>query len=391
MIFNLENLDNLDPLGSMRLKDPRLYSQRRMVAEMQRQLKVLSSLLILLILAVMLFFNRENYTIVVNGNYLWVIGLAIYVNVASRLTFEIKILQILGMTLLAVSSTAHLYIAHQVGSINPLILVNIILLFMIMPLLPQGLRQLATISVAIYLLLSLSVTYVDNHIDLATLHQLNWILVSIGLASQILVLRSIQNRKKKNALQGKLAIARAELFNIYHRDRLTGAWNRGYLNTALNRLFNDFQQLTHFYHFIVIDLDRFSELNNTFGREFGDRVLKKFSETLIKSVAASGYLIRLGGDEFILLLVHDAPDSLMTTLELSIRLQIKQEKPEAEFGLIWGSVIQPLRPIDDPESVYREAEKALTLLKQASPNSSTDGIDEKETIHQQFEFFHSVN
>ena len=116
----------------------------------------------------------------------------------------------------------------------------------------------------------------------------------------------------------------------------------------------------------ICDLDDFKNLNDSFGHEFGDRVLILFSQTILKTAGHNGYLIRIGGDEFILLLVDDAPQPLIMKLESSIRQQVHQEQPAAVFGMSWGLVTLPLQPVSDLESVYQNADKALYVNKQAN-------------------------
>ncbi len=123
---------------------------------------------------------------------------------------------------------------------------------------------------------------------------------------------------------------------------------------------------SNFFHFVICDLDDFKSLNDTFGHEFGDRVLILFSQTILKTVGHNGYLIRIGGDEFILLLVHDALQPLMVELETSIRQQVNQEQANAVFGMSWGLVTLPLQPVSDLEGVYQKADKALYVHKQAN-------------------------
>jgi diguanylate cyclase (GGDEF)-like protein len=169
--------------------------------------------------------------------------------------------------------------------------------------------------------------------------------------------------------------AHSDLFTLSHLDPLTGAWNRRYTETALQRLINDFKKSSDFFHFIIFDLDNFKSLNDTFGHEFGDRVLILFSQTILKKVGHKGYLIRIGGDEFVLLLVHDAPQPLIMELESSIRQQVIQEQPDALFGMSWGLVTLSLHQVSDLEGVYQHADKALYVNKQANRKSSKKKID----------------
>lgn len=367
MNFNLESLKKLWSITGFNNQEMTVFAQQRLVGEIQQGLKVMSTLLIILVLGMMLFFKQMSLITTYSLNYFWVMALAAHINISARLSSEIKILHTLGMTLLIISATAYVFIAHQTGGFSPLLLVNIVLLFMIVPMVPWGLQEAGTVILSIYLLLTLSTTSVTGRFNAENLRILQFFLLAAGLTSLLLVIRSTLIRKNELTSHFELQKAHADLFTLSHLDPLTGAWNRRYTETALQRLIADFKKSSDFYHFIIIDLDDFKSLNDMFGHEFGDRVLMLFSRTILKTVGHNGYLIRIGGDEFILLLVHDAPaQSLLVELESSIRRQVNQEQANAVFGMSWGLVTLPLQPVADLEGVYQNADKALYVHKQAN-------------------------
>ncbi len=242
MNFNLENLKKFWSITGFSDQDITVFAQQRLVGEIQQGLKVMSTLLILLVLGMMLFFKQMSLINTYSLNYFWVMALAAHINISARLSYEIKTLHALGMTLLVISATAYVFIAHQAGGFSPLLLVNIVLLFMIVPMIPWGLREAGTVILAIYLLLTLSTISVTGRFDAENLRILQFFLLAAGLTSLLLVIRSTLIRKNELSSHFELQQAHADLFTLSHLDPLTEAWNRRYTETALQRLIADFKK-----------------------------------------------------------------------------------------------------------------------------------------------------
>ncbi len=110
---------------------------------------------------------------------------------------------------------------------------------------------------------------------------------------------------------------------LAHTDELTGLPNRRALLTALDETFDSGAPVA----LLLLDLDRFKEVNDTLGHHVGDRLLRLVSERLLDTVPERGTVARLGGDEFAVLLpgtsADDAAavsDSLVAVLERSFPL-----------------------------------------------------------------------
>jgi two-component system, cell cycle response regulator len=87
-------------------------------------------------------------------------------------------------------------------------------------------------------------------------------------------------------------------------DELTGAFNRKFLKLELNRYLFELNRTKEVLSLVLIDLDHFKKVNDTYGHHTGDVVLKGFAQFVLTSKRTSDYLIRYGGEEFILLLPH---------------------------------------------------------------------------------------
>jgi len=85
------------------------------------------------------------------------------------------------------------------------------------------------------------------------------------------------------------------------RDPLTGAMNRRYLETEMQRLIYNANEINTTHGFLYIDIDYFKNVNDTYGHMAGDKVLHDLSVIMLKQVRKKDVLVRLGGDEFVVL------------------------------------------------------------------------------------------
>lgn len=115
-------------------------------------------------------------------------------------------------------------------------------------------------------------------------------------------------------------------------DPLTGALNRNSLNEVN----------PHFFHTLVmIDLDNFKEINDTYGHAFGDILLIDFVKILQKNLRHDDLIIRYGGDEFLLLLKRIQPDDtgkldterILQRIQSQYRLINTEIEPKFSYGL----------------------------------------------------------
>ena len=112
----------------------------------------------------------------------------------------------------------------------------------------------------------------------------------IGIAATI---DNINERKK----------AEDKLQHLALHDTLTGLFNRYYFDTELARLTLLASRGSHNHCLLYIDLDHFKIINDTEGHQMGDLVLKEVAQILTKRLRNSDILCRVGGDEFVILLV----------------------------------------------------------------------------------------
>ena len=141
-------------------------------------------------------------------------------------------------------------------------------------------------------------------------------------------------------------------------DPLTGLYNRGVFEDALVQPRKD-QTL------ILIDIDHFKELNDTYGHKTGDLALQKLAGLLQKSFRAEDYVCRIGGDEFAVIMVHTDETLRGLIAGKLTRIAAGAAKEDAEvpaFGLSMGVAFGALTgPGGD---LYKDADAALYRVKE---------------------------
>jgi len=98
-------------------------------------------------------------------------------------------------------------------------------------------------------------------------------------------------------------------------DPLTGLYNRRFAEQRLKAEIARSERKGHALIVVLIDLNDFKQINDTYGHQTGDTVLKEFAKLLNRATRGSDLSARWGGDEFMMLLVDCEPDQLHVILE----------------------------------------------------------------------------
>lgn len=112
----------------------------------------------------------------------------------------------------------------------------------------------------------------------------------------------LESRVKERTAE--LEKANQKLQEISMKDALTGLPNRRYIMGEIDRLMDHYERYLVVFSVLFIDLDKFKEVNDTFGHEKGDEVLRWISGFLKDNVRKTDIACRLGGDEFVIVCPH---------------------------------------------------------------------------------------
>ncbi|MDP2652711.1 MAG: sensor domain-containing diguanylate cyclase [Candidatus Omnitrophota bacterium] len=110
------------------------------------------------------------------------------------------------------------------------------------------------------------------------------------------------------ANQAGLAIENSQLYEMVvqksHTDSITLLWNHGFFQERLAEEVKDAQEKKLPLSLLIIDIDNFKQLNDTYGHQNGDMVLKEMAQILRNSSRTIDYVCRYGGEEFSVILVQ---------------------------------------------------------------------------------------
>lgn len=106
----------------------------------------------------------------------------------------------------------------------------------------------------------------------------------------------------------EIHVLQARLSEQANRDPLTGLYNRRYLDSTLERELARCKREGQRLGLMLIDIDHFKQINDTYGHQAGDEVLKKLAVMLSEQARAADVACRYGGEEFLLLLPNMPPD-----------------------------------------------------------------------------------
>ena len=146
-------------------------------------------------------------------------------------------------------------------------------------------------------------------------------------------------------------------------DQLTGVFNRKAYEEALRSVGKRGVAL------IIIDVDGFKEINDTYGHAAGDKVLKLVADSLVSSFRSDDYVCRIGGDEFAVLMMH-ATSALRDLLTAKIHLVREKlaQRPE-DMPEVTISVGAAFSDREAPTGgLFDDADSTLYRVKQAGKN-----------------------
>jgi len=170
------------------------------------------------------------------------------------------------------------------------------------------------------------------------------------------------------------------LAKVSNQDSLTGVYNRRYLEISMGREFNRAQRYGHPFSAIILDLDHFKNINDSFGHAAGDEVLKVISARIHEALRTPDTLGRFGGEEFVIVLPET---DLASAASIAERLRKTiEEKPvifqndmlyeDIEIKVSASIGVTSLRNDTlDYQTMIQEADTALYQSKEHGRNQVT--------------------
>jgi diguanylate cyclase (GGDEF)-like protein len=155
------------------------------------------------------------------------------------------------------------------------------------------------------------------------------------------------------------------------RDGLTGLNNRAAFDNSMNREI----ELAHRHNtplsLVVLDIDHFKKINDSYGHSYGDKALKQLADTINDTMRGSDIAFRYGGEEFTLVLSNTdakAAKNVANRLRVAVS-QLCCEDEKHTFGYTISLGIAQLEADDTAFSLFDKADKALYEAKEAGRNA----------------------
>lgn len=153
-------------------------------------------------------------------------------------------------------------------------------------------------------------------------------------------------------------------------DPLTGVLSRNAYNLTLEQTMRDFNRYKDPTILMVVDIDHFKNLNDTYGHKAGDGVLRSVAASLNQSIRASDFVFRYGGEEFVILLKKCSLEQSKTVAE-KVRRQVEENfslNKDQKLSVTVSIGLTKFKETDTEDSVFLRADQALYTAKSNGRN-----------------------
>jgi diguanylate cyclase (GGDEF)-like protein len=160
------------------------------------------------------------------------------------------------------------------------------------------------------------------------------------------IYRVIDDESDQRKRRNKIAKRIQELKKIYlaaHYDAvtdpLTDCFNKKHISDFFYYQRSFAKRNGQYFSLVAIDMDYLKYINDTFGHDVGDKIIKKVSDAIKKNIRENDLLFRYGGDEFVLLCIHnekDGIDRIVTRIKKEVNgiKSAKGFKPDITIGCV---------------------------------------------------------
>ena len=208
-----------------------------------------------------------------------------------------------------------------------------------------------------------------------------WIASHLGINPIIRAVERIKNNTKIPEVGTRefryLVSAYNQMYDMYRKslkhldfkashDELTGVYNRAGYDTLISSI-----ELKSTY-MLYFDVDNFKYINDTYGHETGDKVLKKLVSVLQNNFRPDDFVCRIGGDEFVVLMVHT--DDNQKDLIASKIEEINKQLADSGDGLPCASISVGVvhgSEVSETDELYKKTDEAMYKSKQKGKHTYT--------------------
>jgi diguanylate cyclase (GGDEF)-like protein len=191
--------------------------------------------------------------------------------------------------------------------------------------------------------------------------------IAFGIYAAILLDRSERVEHKLRASNLELEQLRIELERLVVVDPLTGVFNRRKFHETLGMSITSAMRHQHLFALLLFDIDNFKKINDRFGHQSGDEVLRIVCGLVASSVRSADQIFRVGGEEFCLVATATDLEQAKTLAE-KIR-QVVESYVFPEVGQVTISIgIAYFREGDTQQLIFARADSAMYQAKHRGRN-----------------------
>lgn len=186
------------------------------------------------------------------------------------------------------------------------------------------------------------------------------------------LLARVKVHLKIKSLQDELKKANEQLKRLTNVDHLTGLFNRRYLAELLEGEFFRAKRNGESLSLVIIDIDFFKQVNDTYGHQNGDVVLSSVAEVVQQQMRAYDSAARYGGEEFVLVFPSTSLEGGVVVAERLRQAVLAYSFPapleDLTLTISSGVATYPSPLVDNIDSLFRQADEALYRAKQNGRN-----------------------
>lgn len=150
-------------------------------------------------------------------------------------------------------------------------------------------------------------------------------------------------------------------------DYLTQVYNKKYYDEILDKEVYSAQRYGYNLSLLLLDIDLFKDINDTFGHQVGDNVLKEFASLLLKDTRKSDIVSRIGGEEFTIIVENDTIESA-NAFASKIRREIQEHEFKTVKNLTVSIGISSYIEGDTSQTLFKRVDDAMYQAKKNGRN-----------------------
>ena len=160
-------------------------------------------------------------------------------------------------------------------------------------------------------------------------------------------------------------------------DPLSGLYNRRFLNAHLGTVLQQMQEQGKPVSLVVADVDHFKAVNDTYGHDAGDEVLRAVAQRILGNIRSFDMAARLGGEEFVVVMPDTPPEDAMAAAE-----RLRAKIAESPLAIVGGRPICVTASLgvaasvrdDESAALLKRADQALYVAKRDGRNRVVPGL-----------------